>query len=301
MPELDTPAPPTTWAENPVAPPPLIVPLLVNVGIVPELAAPATPITVRANENVPPALIVPPAALVSVVIIPVFELTTSALPVPPLIAPLLVRAPIFAAAPFNTPAPVLPLIAPLLLNVATPLCFDTPTGAGYRAAVGQRGDRACVRDPGAANGRVGEGSACRAAADRPAVGQRRDRPGVGNGVAASGRPGLRAGKTKPLPPLMAPPLVSVVITPVLDTSTPPVASPEKEEPRPPVIVAPMALMRLPMFAPVPSLDSPAPPVALPALAFAPPPLIVPLLVSFVIVPELAAPTVRLHGPMRCRR
>ena len=63
VPELDNPAPPTTWAEEPTASPPLIAPLFVSVAIAPEFATPAAPITVRANEISAPVLILPPAAL----------------------------------------------------------------------------------------------------------------------------------------------------------------------------------------------------------------------------------------------
>ena len=138
------------------------------------------------------------------------------------------------------------------------------------------------------------------------------------------------GESKPLPPLMAPPLVSVEIVPVLDTPTPPVASPENEEPSAARDRAPDAVDQtadlgpgrvgkpgaagriagagasrrrrsimplLVSFVIEPELATPTPPT--PVWPNALPPLIVPLvsLVSVKIAPALAAPT----PPARRRR
>ena len=149
--------------------PPLIVPLLVSVVIAPELAIPAPP--------APPGVALEPKALsprivpllVSVVIVPEFQTPVPPPALPPLIAPLLVRVVIAPA--FQTPAPP----APPTKSVAPPRAADRPD-----SGVAERDDRRafCVRQACAAHAADAGAGPATTAADRPAVGQRRDRAGV---------------------------------------------------------------------------------------------------------------------------
>ena len=91
----------------------------------------------------------------------------------------------------------------------------------------------------------------------------------------------------PLPPLIAPALVSVAIVPEFATPAPPVPPTDPEPPAPPLIVAPFALVKRSMvrpelaFTPMP----PAPPETPPETPAAPP--IPPLFVS-VPIPQFLA-------------
>ena len=102
------------------------------------------------------------------------------------------------------PAP--PSILPLLVSVVIVPELDRPRRDRRRRQWNRSGAR---------------GVAC---TDRAAVGQRRDRAGVGYAV-AGGRLGdeSEAGGGGAAPPVIAPPFVSVMIVPALDTPAPPIA------------------------------------------------------------------------------
>ena len=168
--------------------PPLIAPLLVSAAIVPAFDTPAPP--APAKPPVPPC---PPS--------------------PPLIAP---RSGwrVNRSSPRSRstrprrprpqrrlpPPPFPPLIAPLLVSVVIVPAFDTPAPP----APPTEARRSAV-----------------SAADLTAVGQRRDRARVRHACAAGAAESPGPLAVPPLPPLIAPLLVSVAIVPSFDTPAPP--------------------------------------------------------------------------------